>query len=102
MELELSENDVVEITQRDIAFAQAVVDGQARETGVVLLAGESLFLSGGQKLTVSEECRGTVMIVSGYAKYVHGVDSNRPRVECVNVPAGESKIKSIDSLSVQI
>ena len=47
------EDDVVDVVERDLAFAQAILDRVGREVGVVLLAREALFLRGRDDLAVA-------------------------------------------------
>ena len=57
------EDDVVEFLQAQSALLQAVLDGEPRETGVVLLAGEPLFLGRGEQFAVAQKRRRAVMVV---------------------------------------
>ena len=55
--------DLIQIGDGDIRLLQAVGNGPARKTGIVFLAGEALFLSRCQNLTVAQESGCAVVII---------------------------------------
>jgi len=57
---------------RQFSFPQAVVDGMARESGIVFLAREALFLRGGNDDSIMHQAGGAVVIEGGDAENVHG------------------------------
>src|SRR4029453_15981447 len=59
------EAHVVELFGADAGFPQTVGDGVARESMVVLLAGEALFLRRRDDLAVDEKARGGVVVEGG-------------------------------------
>ena len=63
--------DIVQTRSFDARFFQAVFDRAFRETGIVTLPGESLFLGGGDYFSIADQTGGGVVVKSGYAKYIH-------------------------------
>ena len=56
------EDDAVDVLEFDAPGAQAIVDGEARIAGIEFLAGEALFLRGGNDATVLDQRCGAVVI----------------------------------------
>ena len=71
----LVEDDIVEVLDRDLRFAEAVLDRQVREAGIVLLAGEALLLRGRHDLPVAHEAGRAVVIERRNAQNVRHVRS---------------------------
>ena len=59
------EPDQIEVAGLDARLAQAVVDGLGREGGVVLAAGETLLLGGGDNTAVLDQAGRRVVVVGG-------------------------------------
>src|SRR5205814_8727110 len=59
---------VVEIVGREPGFFYAVVDGVRRDSGVVLLASEALFLRGRDDLAVDHDRGGAIVVERGDAE----------------------------------
>jgi hypothetical protein len=70
------EGDVVDVRQLDAGRVETVVHRVLREAGIVLLAGEALFLSRTDELAVRDQRRGAVVIESRDSQDPHV----RPRV----------------------
>ena len=82
------EGDVAEIAESDPALAQAVAHRVDRESRIVLLPGEALFLGGGDDLAVAHEACCAVMVEGGDAEDIRrhgrltgvaGADESSPR-----------------------
>ncbi len=66
------EHHQIEIARADLALTQAVGSGVDRDAGVVLLAGEALFLGGGDDLAVAHQAGAAVVVEGADAEDVHG------------------------------
>jgi hypothetical protein len=65
------EHDPVDVLELNAGLLQAIVDGEPRIAGVELLAGEALFLRGGNEPAVLDDRRGAVVIEGGEAEDAH-------------------------------
>ena len=73
-QLFILENDLVDLTQPDVAFLQAVGDRVRRKRWIVLLAGEALLLRRGDDAAVLDQRRRAVVIERREAEDTHGRD----------------------------
>ena len=64
----LIKSDVIEFRGCDAALAQAIVDGIAWKSRVVLLSREAFLLSRRDDYTIPHQARRTVMVISGDAE----------------------------------
>jgi hypothetical protein len=87
------EADVIDLVDGDARFAEAVIDGALGKSAVVFLAVETLFFSRGDELSVADEGGAGVVVVTGYAEYVHNRDSNL----CKNAPRFTSAMRAAPS-----
>jgi hypothetical protein len=53
---------MIDSIEADAGSLQTITQGMVRESGVVLLAGEALFLGGGDDASILNERGGTVVI----------------------------------------
>src|SRR6185503_17889648 len=98
---------VVDVGQLDAGLAEAVVDRLLREGRVVLLAGEALFLSGGNELAVLDQRGSAVVIEGGDPQDPHvtlprfaNTYSGRPKSAGRNMPAATNIARA--RISVQM
>ena len=62
------ENDMVDVIQLESCFVKAIFDGAAREAGIVLFAGKTFLLGGGNDAAVDQQYGSTVVIIGGYSQ----------------------------------
>ena len=67
------ERNLIDLVETDAGLFEAVVNGAMRESRVVLLAREALFLGGRNDLAIAHERRGAVVVERGDAERDHAV-----------------------------
>ena len=75
------EGYVIHLAQPDTGLLQAIRDGMVRIAGIVLLAGEPLFLGSGHDRAVLDQGGGAVVVERGNTQDTHGAGFS-PRTAC--------------------